>query len=332
MSSTSTNNQSAETYIAKGLGFNIKDIDITAPKMNKSGGKSANILYKPTKKGLYMNLEVPMLTWGASMFKDPQSGKETYDMAIQFPRKDYSTPETDKLLKKFQELEQHIKDEAIKNSMGWFNKKTITPEVIEALWTPMLKYTKDPQTGEPDVTKAPTLKVKLPCWEGKFNCEIYDPSHTMLYPNEHSGLSPVDLIPKGVNVVAIIQCGGLWFANGKFGCTWRLFQAVVQPKPSMKGKCLINLSAASKNALGGGGQQDDHSSHVGGVVIEDDSDQEEEEEVVSAPEPEPAPKPAPVREPTPEPTPAPTAPEPKSVTVPASVAAPLKKKIVRKKE
>jgi len=316
MNSTSTNNQSAETYIAKGLDFNIGDIDINAPKMNKSGGKSSNILYKPTKKGLYLNMEVPMLTWGASMFKDPQSGKETFDMAIQFPRKDYSTPETDKLLAKFQQLEQFIKDEAVKNSMAWFNKKTMTPEVIEALWTPMLKYTKDPQTGEPDMTKAPTLKVKLPCWDGKFNCEIYDPSHKMLYPDEHSGLSPVDLIPKGVNVVAIIQCGGLWFANGKFGCTWRLFQAVVQPKPSMKGKCLINLSSESKNALVSGGvaaSSSEQSSDVGGVVIEEDSDQEEEQ-VETAP---------PAREPTPEPTP-----KPLSVPTPT----PVKKKIVRKKE
>ena len=330
MSSTSTNNnnnnQSAETCIAKALGFTMKDIDISAPKMNKVGGKSSNIIYKPTKKGLYLNLEVPMLTWGATMFKDPQSGKESYDMAIQFPRKDYSTPETDKLLKKFQELENYIKAEAIKNSMVWFNKKTITPEVIEALWTPMLKYTKDPQTGEPDVTKAPTLKVKLPCWDGKFNCEIYDTSQKILYPNEHSGLSPVDLIPKGVNVVAIIQCGGLWFANGKFGCTWRLFQAVVQPKPSMKGKCWINLSSESKNALvSSSGQQEENSADVGGVVIEEDSDQEEEEEVVPVREPTPEPTPA---APTPEPTPAAT--EPKTVSVPN--AAVVKKKIVRKKE
>ena len=186
---------STENCIANGLTFTIADIDITAPKLNKSGGKSANILYKPTKKGLYINLQVPMLTWGASAFKDPQSGKETYDMAIQFPRKDYSSPDTDTLLAKFIELEQYIKKEAVKNSMAWFNKKTMTPEVIDALWTPMLKYAKDQSTGEADMTKAPTLKVKLPCWDGKFNCEIYDTNGTMLFPDESSGSTPLDLIP-----------------------------------------------------------------------------------------------------------------------------------------
>lgn len=279
-------------------------------------------------------MTVPMLTWGASMFKDPQSGKETFDMALQFPRKDYSTPETDVLLSKFQDLERYIKSEAIKNSMAWFNKKTMTPEVIEALWTPMLKYTKDPQTGEADVTKAPTLKVKLPCWEGKFNCEIYDTQGTMLYPDELTGSSPLELIPKGVNIVAIIQCGGLWFANGKFGCTWRLFQAVVQPKPSMKGKCWINVTPATKNAMAAAASANETS-----MVIEDDSDGEEE----AAPAPAPAPvvvaKPPVVKTivkkaPEPEPVVEEAEPEPEPVVVAAPTSEPVvvKKKVVRKKE
>ena len=330
---------STDNCIANGLTFTIADIDITAPKLNKSGGKSANILYKPTKKGLYINLQVPMLTWGASAFKDPQSGKETYDMAIQFPRKDYSSPDTDTLLAKFIELEQHIKKEAVKNSMAWFNKKTMTPEVIDALWTPMLKYSKDQQTGEADMTKAPTLKIKLPCWDGKFNCEIYDTNGTMLFPDESSGTTPLDLIPKGINIVAIIQCGGLWFANGKFGCTWRLFQSVVQPKPSMKGKCWINVSSETKNAL---------ASNERSVVVEDDSDGEPEyvapvREAPTKPLPVPAKQVAPAAkqqeqaveadDDDEQATEVAPAKQPEVAPAPAAVAAPVKKKmVVRKKE
>ena len=334
MSSTT---QSAENCIANGLDFTIADIDITAPKLNKSGGKSANIIYKPSKKGLYINMQVPILTWGAQMFKDPQSGKETYDMALQFPRKDYSSPETDILLAKFQQLEQYIKNEAVKNSMAWFNKKTMTPEVIEALWTPILKYSKDAQTGEPDMTKAPTLKVKLPYWDGKFNCEIYDTQGAMLYPDDLNGSSPLELIPKGINIVAIVQCGGLWFANGKFGCTWRLFQAVVQPKPTMKGKCWINVSPATKNALVA-------SANETSMVVEDDSDEEYEPPVVAKPLPPSKPVPVPTIAPAPVEKPEPVVEVPPVVQAPvvqaaavvqaAPVAEPvvLKKKIVRKKD
>ena len=330
--SSSNANQSAENCIANGLEFNIADIDIAAPKLNKSGGKSANILYKPSKKGLYINMQVPMLTWGAQVFKDEKSGKETYDLALQFPRKDYSTPDTDLLLSKFQQLEQHIKNEAVKNSMAWFNKPKMSPEVIEALWTPILKYTKDSQTGESDMTKAPTLKVKLPNWDGKFNCEIYDTQGGMLYPDDVNGSSPLELIPKGINIVAIIQCGGLWFANGKFGCTWRLFQAVVQPKPTMKGKCWINVSPATKNALVA-------SANETSMVVEDDSDEEQEYEAPVVVKPPPPSKPVPT--PVPAPVPAPAIVEaPVEVIKPAPVqtapapaeAVVAKKKIVRKKE
>lgn len=310
MSST-TSTQSAETMVANGLTMNIKDVDIGAPKLNKSGGKSANVIYTPTKKALYINLEVPMLTWGATMFKDAQSGKETYDMAIQFPRKDYSSPETEKLLANFQALEKKIKADAVTNSMAWFNKKTMTPEVVEALWTPMLKYPKDQESGEPDVTKAPTLKVKLPVYDGKFQCEIYDPAGNMLYPSKFDESTPVDLIPKGVNIIAIVQCGGLWFANGKFGCTWRLFQTVVQPKPSMKGRCLIATTPAAAAASsplrsasvantsyaqgggGGGGEDDDNGmAVVDSDEEEDEAQQQQQQPVVAAaksktPEPEP---------------------------------------------
>ena len=133
----------------------------------------------------------------------------------------------------------------------------------------------------------------------------------MMYPDTETGASPMDLIPKGVNIVAIVQCGGLWFANGKFGCTWRLFQAVVQPKPSMKGKCLISLSSAAKSAMT---TNTIASTDEVGVVVEDDSDEEQEQE----PEPEV------VREATP--------PAPVPAPAPVATPAPVKKKIVRKKE
>jgi len=321
---SSSNNQSAETSIANGMTFKISDINIMAPKLNKSGGKSANIIYIPSKKGLYVNMQVPILTWGASCFKDPQSGKETYDLALQFPRKDFSTPETDVLLANFQELERYIKAEAVKNCMAWFNKK-MTPELVDAAWTPMLKYSKDPNTGEPDMTKSPTLKIKLPKYDGKpFDCEIYDPAGTMLFPDAQSDASPLELIPKGINIVAIIQCGGLWFANKAFGVTWRLFQAVVQPKPSMKGRCLISISPDTKAAMVAATTA--AAANEVGLVIEDDSDAEEEEvsaPVVAAPVPVVAPAPAPVV----------AAPVVVAAPAPAAAeAAVVKKKIVRKKE
>jgi hypothetical protein len=249
-------------------------------------------------------------------------------------------------LTKFQEIEKFIKTEAVRNSMAWFNKKTMTPEVIEALWTPILKYSKDPKTGESDMTKSPTLKVKLPCWDGKFNCEIYDPQGTMLFPDEMGSSSPLELITKGVNIVAIIQCGGLWFANGKFGCTWRLFQAVVQPKWKIGGQCLIKVSSAAKTALVSAASANEE---TGMTVEDDDSECEAEFEapppvVKTVPQPtRPVPVPSVVATPPPPPAavePAPAVPVVVAAPPPVVVEAPkaaaeaitIKKKVVRKKE
>src|SRR6056300_1497003 len=81
-------------------------------KTNKSGGKSV---------GIRLMLELPlMLTWGAQKYVDESTGRVTYKMALQFPRKEYSTPETDVCLQKFIELENMIKEDATLNSMEWF--------------------------------------------------------------------------------------------------------------------------------------------------------------------------------------------------------------------
>ena len=65
-------------------------------------------------------------------------------------------------------FEQKIKDDALKNSKEWFGKSKMSAEVLDALFTPMLKYPKDKDTGEADYDRAPTLRVKIPFWEGEW--------------------------------------------------------------------------------------------------------------------------------------------------------------------
>ena len=220
-----------------------RDFKYAKPKINKSGGKAVSILNMHTSKGLHLSTPL-MLTWGISEFVDDKTSKKTYDMALQFPREDFRNEATDNFLTGLLAFQAKIKADAIVNCKDWLNKPKMTEEVVDALFHPMLKYSKDPQTGEPDLTKSPTLKVKVDFWDNQFTCEIYDTQQNLLFPRP--GVSPLDLVPKGVNVAVVIQCGGLWFANGKFGVTWKLFQAVVQPKPSMRGKCLLNVPGGSK--------------------------------------------------------------------------------------
>ena len=315
--------------------FNSNDIKYTSPKANSSGGKAINILNKTTNSTLRLSTPL-MLTWGASDYVDQNGqGNGKYEMSLQFPNEEYKNDDTDLFLKNMKDLEDKIKADALTYSKEWFGKKHPNAEVINALWTPMLKYSKDKLTGDYDMTKPPRLVVKLPLWEGVWRCEIYDVDQQRLYPDvSNPGVSPLDLLIKGSNVAVIVQCGGLWFANGKFGITWKLSQAVVQRKQSfaLNGQCLIQLNSSDKEKLKKPPTVESsvEVEMASKVAVEDSDDEveEEEEDEDEVEEEDDAPAqapPAPVVEVVvPPPAPAP-------VVVEASEPATVKKRVVKKK-
>jgi len=189
-----------------------------------------------------------ILTWGASDYVDPNSGKGNgkFEMSLQFPTEEYKTEDLTVFLENMKKFEDKIKSDALTYSKEWFGKVHKAAEVVEALYTPMLKYSKDKNTGEPDLSKPPSMRVKIPVWEGNWRCEVYDDDGHQLFPNT-SGQTPVDLIPKATSVAVIMTCGGIWFANGKFGVTWKLIQAMVQkPRAQISGKCFLKTKGPSR--------------------------------------------------------------------------------------
>lgn len=255
------------------------DITYAKPKVNKSGGKAVSIFNARTKKALYISTPL-MLTYGVNEFRDEKTGKVSYDLSLQFPREDYMTDDSKKFLDSMIAFQNKIRADAITNSKDWLNKPKMTEEVVDALFHPMLKYPKNPNTGEPDMTKQPTLKIKLNYYDDKFNnCEIYGANNQMLFPDESSGVMPGDIIGKNSIIAVVMICGGLWFANGKFGVTWKLFQAAVQPKSSnLKGRCLIPFTDDSAAASAPAPTQQVSQSSVQPMEIAQDSDAEDDEE------------------------------------------------------
>jgi hypothetical protein len=264
----------AQKLIVDGTEFDAeKHYIYTKPKVNPSGGKSIGILNSESKKGLYIATPL-MLTWGVNSFTDDASGRTTYDMSLQFPKDEYNSEVLQKFLDNMKALETKFKADAVKNCKDWMNKAKMSAEVVDALWTPMLKYPKDQQTGEFDYTRAPTLRLKIPVWDGEWKIELYDMDQKQLFPNDN-GTMPTELVAKATNVATVMQCGGIWFANGKFGVTWKLVQAVVKPKQSMRGQCLISLSPEDKAALSSA-KDDEDAEDAEVVAVEDSSDEEEE--------------------------------------------------------
>lgn len=235
-----TKSESAQAIIS-GVTLNPEtDVKYAKVKVNNSGGKSVGILNAATNTAL--NLQTPlMLTWGVNENTDKKTGEvQSYSMALQFPSDEYRSANVSKFFAAMQAFEAKIKRDAITNSKEWFGK-AMSAEVIGAIFNPVLSYSKNPQTGEPDLSKNPTLRVKLPFYDGEWKgIEIYDSHQNALFPNS-DGKNPKDLITKGSDAALIITCGGLWFAGGSFGVTWRLVQAVLKPKPTLSGRCHIQL-------------------------------------------------------------------------------------------
>ena len=259
--------------IVSGSEFTNTNFIYTKAKVNNNGRKSIGILNSDNKKSLYLSTPL-MLTWGVNEYVDEKSGNKTYDMALQFPNDEYANEDTTKFLKAMQDLEKKIKEDAIVNSKDWLNKVKLVPEAVDAVWTPMLKYPKNKDTEEPDYSRAPTLKVKLNYWEDEFKLELYNEDKELVFPND-TGVSIMDLITKASNVATVIQCGGIWVAGGKFGVTWKLFQAVVKPKATLFGKCHITLTEKEKQVMSN--QKDDEEEtveHVNPTMVED-SDEED---------------------------------------------------------
>ena len=228
------------------------NVEYNKPRINKSGGKNIALRNRETKKQLYLSTPL-MMSWGVNENDFNKTGNFTYDMALQFPRENDAqySDNTASFLNSLVELESKIKADAAANSKEWFNKGSMSAEVIDALWSPMLRYPKG-DDGEPDRTRSPSLNVKLPCWDSEFKFELYDLEENQIFPPEGgSGSAEVlkKLITKTQNVALVIECGGIWFANGKFGVTWRLTQGVVKPLVTLKGKCHIKLDGATKKQL-----------------------------------------------------------------------------------
>lgn len=219
------------------------------PSVNKKGGKSINIINATTKKWLTMHTPL-MLTYGV-MQRVNDDGTTTYDMSLQFPRDEFSNKDTQELKSVLAEMEEKIIQDAFANSRDWFGKKYNSIDVLRELWTPMLKFPKNKEDGSLDTTRAPTMKVKLPIYKNKDGSDdpkfdLFDLNSRSIYPNE-SGDTPDLLVQKGSNVCCVVTCGGIWFASGKFGVTWKLNQAMVKPPDTFeKGKCYISMSAEKK--------------------------------------------------------------------------------------
>lgn len=286
----------ASALITQYDAFNPSKISYGAPRVNARGGKSIKVL---DEKRNTLILSTPLiLTWGVNKMEDEDTGRVSYNLAIQFPSDDYSNDKTRMLFEKMKAFENKILDDAVTHSKEWFGKSSMSREVAEALFSSMLKYPKDKVTQEPDMSRAPSMRIKIPYWEGKFNVELYNLDSSLLFNSsmDMQGKTFESLIPKGSHIAAAVQCNGIWYAAGKFGVTWQLVQAIVRTPTRLQGGCFLTLNQSDMELAAQASKREEEAAAAAGAEsaipdeVEDTQVEDSDEEDEPAPEPAPAPK------------------------------------------
>jgi hypothetical protein len=270
--------------IIDGTNINTGVFSYSAPKAHTSGGKVVNLYNKNVRESLTISTPL-ILTWGAQEGKDTAgnlTGKWT--MSLQFPNSEYSTPDAEAFLRSMRALEAKVKADAMTYSKEWFGKNITSADVMDEKFNVMLRHPKKEKgSAELDETKPPTLTVKIPCWKGVWQPEIYDEEGEPLFVKGKSAshVTPLDFLKPKTHVICLIQCGGLWFVNGKVSITWNLKQAIVQkPKTSAiaEGTCFLRIKPADKEKLKSLPPPEtddvDPDGAVSSTIVEDSDDEE----------------------------------------------------------
>ena len=211
----------------------LASIVLAPVKLNSRGGKKIDILDKSTGKPLHVYLN-EFMTWGA--IPQEYEGQLKCNLSYAFPLN--ATEDSKNTIDNFNALDNFVKSEAMRNCKEWFNKApALMPMVvIDSQFTPSLKYSKT-ESGEMNMAKPPGLKAKIDIWNGVINAEVYQFDGKLIFPSANTPIESV--LPKGCYVTSLLQCNGIWFIGGKFGISWKLKQACVQPSLT-RGICVIH--------------------------------------------------------------------------------------------
>ena len=147
----------------------------------------------------------------------------------------------------------------------------------------------------------PSIRAKVPCYDGKWAIELYDTNNKMIFPSDNDRVTPPDFVPKLSQVACVLQCGGIWKGGKGWGVTWKVIQSVVKPREvvSVYGQCRVMLSDEDRGAIASQNVQDSDDVETDTVfdkataqthdVEAEDSDEEEEDmpDIVATEVPEP---------------------------------------------
>jgi hypothetical protein len=209
-----------------------KDLDLSKvtydePRKLDNGGKMIYVSFK--RQPIRIQTPSCYVPFGINVYKNEDSNTESHSIDLSFDGKDHN-PAMKDFYDKIRKFDEMNVEKGFEYHQSWFRKKFQSKDVIEALYTTMIKYPKD-RNGDITTDWPPTFKFKLPMDKsGEYKFEVYDSNNNTIDIRE--------ITTKGARMTAILKCNGIWLAGGKFGMSWKVEQLLVQPPTKLTGFCI----------------------------------------------------------------------------------------------
>ena len=221
--------------------FENSRINFLPPKQNKLGGQSVLINYQPgdsERNGPFVLQTARMrVPFGIDQSKPVNGEPIKYHFSLSMGDEDTQNESLSAFRKSVRDIDEAAKNFSTTNDK-WFGKK-LSSELVNEFYKSSEKFPKDKKWNS-------TLKVKLPldARTGKPQFVIYDENKNEVNIIGEDGNVDPGAIPKGCEMVCLIQPTGVWFVGKtQFGVGYKLLQAKVYKTNKLSGYSIVDSDA-----------------------------------------------------------------------------------------
>jgi len=211
--------------------FSTSKVSISQPKVLESGGKLAYVNYGDSRALIMQTPSLPS-PFGLNVFDKNGPPKYSLDLAMRGYNGASPNPKVKAFFDALSALDEFMIDQGVKNSKLWF-KSEMKREVVEAFYTPTVKFGRDKEGNQTPYPPNVKLQLRRRRDHDEFETDFYD-EKSKTDPNAKplKGIPIEEMLVKKVEVTALMQCTGVWFAGGKFGLSWKAVQVRLDSVPA----------------------------------------------------------------------------------------------------
>ena len=220
--------------------FSVSKVSISTPKVLDSGAKLAYVNYGDARSLVIQTPSLPS-PFGLNVFDKNGPPKYSLDLALRGYNGATPNPKVKAFYDALSALDEHMIDLGVKNSRLWF-KSDMKREIVQAFYTPIVKFGRDKDGNQTPYPPNVKLQLRRTRDGSGFETEFYD-EKSKTNPNAKplKDVPVEEMLVKKVEVTALMQCTGVWFAGGKYGLSWKAVQVRLDSVPAgLRGNAFVD--------------------------------------------------------------------------------------------